>query len=193
LPEVEAPNGAVARGKGRIISSHAALAELTALFGMANQRFDTSAAILKAGVGLRTTLRQRAGIEPGLLKTEFLQPFQRLQVLAIGTAVIAFVHPGRGQDPCAKKVLMCFDHRADGSFVFHPDRCARSDKEEIASTTTKLKGAPKLEPFGRLALVEAAHSLSVKGERFVWDDDPTSQKARHMEKVGRAVRIDLIQ
>jgi hypothetical protein len=33
----------------------------------------------------------------------------------------------------------------------------------------------------------------VKGERFVWDDDPTSQKARHMEKVGRAVRIDLIQ
>src|SRR5262249_2626561 len=40
------------------------------------------------------------------------------------------------------------DHRADGSFVFHPDRGARSHKEEIASKTTKLKGAPKLEPLG---------------------------------------------
>src|SRR5215468_4855783 len=88
---------------------------------------------------------------------------------------------------------MCCDHRADRSFVFHPDRCARSDKEEIASSTAKLKGAPKLEPFGGLALVEAAHGLRMKGERFVWDDDPTAQKARHIEKVGRAVRIDLIQ
>jgi len=29
---------------------------------------------------------------------------------------------------------MCFDHRADGSFVFHPDRRTRTDEEEIAST-----------------------------------------------------------
>jgi hypothetical protein len=52
FPGIEVPNGAVARSKGRIISFHAALAELTAVFGMANQRFDTSAAIDKAGVGL---------------------------------------------------------------------------------------------------------------------------------------------
>ena len=76
LPKVEAPNGPVARSKGRVIRFHAALAELTALFGMANQQFDASAAIHKAGVGLRVTLRLRAGIEPRLLKTEFLQPFQ---------------------------------------------------------------------------------------------------------------------
>jgi hypothetical protein len=88
---------------------------------------------------------------------------------------------------------MFFDHRASRSFVFHPDRCARSHKEEIASKTPKLKGAPKLEPFGGLTLVEAAHGLSVKGERFVRDDDPTAQKARHMKKISRAVLIDLIQ
>ena len=34
LPEVEAPNGAIARGKGCIISFHAAPAELPPLFGM---------------------------------------------------------------------------------------------------------------------------------------------------------------
>src|SRR5262245_39437323 len=88
---------------------------------------------------------------------------------------------------------MFFDHRADGSFVFHPDRCTRSDKEAIASKTTKLKGTPRLEPFGGLALVEAAHGLSVQGECFVWDDNSTAQKARRMEEIGRAVLIDLLQ
>jgi hypothetical protein len=36
LTEVEASNGTVARGKSRIIGLHAALAELAALFGMAD-------------------------------------------------------------------------------------------------------------------------------------------------------------
>ena len=93
LAEVEAPNGAVARGQGCLVSFHAALAELTTVFGMANQRFDPSAAIYKAGVGRRVTLRQRAGIEPRLLKTEFLEPFQRPQIRVIGSTVIAFVRP----------------------------------------------------------------------------------------------------
>src|SRR5262245_66046938 len=87
---------------------------------------------------------------------------------------------------------MYCDHRADGSFVFHPDRGARSHKEAIALKTAELKGTPTLEPFGGLALGEAAHGLRVKGECFVWDDDPTAQKARHMEEVGRTVPIDLI-
>src|SRR5215831_15025073 len=78
LPEVEAPNGTIARGKGRVIRFHAALAALTALFGMANQGFNASATIHQAAVGLRVTRRQRARIEPRLLQTAFLQPFQRL-------------------------------------------------------------------------------------------------------------------
>ena len=56
LSKVEAPNGPVARSEGRVIRFHAALAKLTALFGMANQRFDTCAAIHQATVGLRVTL-----------------------------------------------------------------------------------------------------------------------------------------
>ena len=36
LAEVEAPHGTVARGQSRIVGLHAALAELAALFGMAD-------------------------------------------------------------------------------------------------------------------------------------------------------------
>jgi len=77
---------------------------------------------------------------------------------------------------------MCFDHRADGSFVCYPDRCARSDKEAIASKTAMLQGAPTLEPFGSLALVEAAHGLSVQGQRFIWNDYLTADKTRRIAK-----------
>ena len=58
LPQVEAAYRAVARCQGRVVCFHATLTELPALFGMANQGFNTRAAICKAGVGLRVTLRQ---------------------------------------------------------------------------------------------------------------------------------------
>ena len=163
MPEVEAPNRSIAYCQSGVVGFHAALTELASVCGMADEGCDTSAAVYKAGVWLRVTLRQRAGIQPRLLEANFLQPFPRAQVLSIGSAVIAFVHPGRCQDACAKKPLMCFDHRADGSFVFHPDRRTRIDEEEIASHTTELKGTPKRSPLGGLALVEAAHSLGVQG------------------------------
>lgn len=121
LPEVEAPNRGVACCQGGVVGFHAALTQLASLFGMADSGCDTRAAVYKAGVGLRVPLRQRAGIESRLLEAKFLQPFHRAQILAIGSAVIAFVRPGRGQDACAKKPLMFCDHRADGSFVFHSD------------------------------------------------------------------------
>src|SRR5262249_41728810 len=120
LPEVEASNRGVAGCQGGGVGFHAALTELASMFGMADYGLDTSAAVYKAGVGLRIPRRQYAGIEPRLLETKFFQPCQRTQILAIGTAVIAFVHPGRGRDAHTKKVLMFFDHRADGSLVFHP-------------------------------------------------------------------------
>src|SRR5215813_5001258 len=100
------PNRGVACGQGGVVGFHAALTELASVFGMADKGFDTRTAIYKAGVGLHVTLRQRAGIEPRLLEAKFLQPFQRAQVLSIGSAVIAFVRPGRGQDACTKKPLM---------------------------------------------------------------------------------------
>ena len=192
LPEVEAPDGTVARGQGCLVGFHTALAELAALFGMADQRFDTRPAIHKAGISRRSPLGQCAGIESRLLQAEFLQPSQRSQVLAIGIAVIAFVHPRRGQDACTKKVLMCFDHRADGGFVFHSDRCTGPNYEEIPPNPTKLKGAPKLEPVCSLALVEAAHGLDVEGQRLLWHHHPTTQEARHMEEEIGAIRIDLV-
>ena len=74
LPEVEAPNRGVACCQGGVIGFHAALTQLASLFGMADLGFDTRAAVYKAGVGLRVTLRQRAGIEPRLLETKFFQP-----------------------------------------------------------------------------------------------------------------------
>jgi|SoiMethySBSTD1v2_1073268.scaffolds.fasta_scaffold3044348_1 hypothetical protein len=52
LTEVEAPDGAVARGQGCLVGFHAALAELAALFGMADQRLNARSAIDKSRVGL---------------------------------------------------------------------------------------------------------------------------------------------
>ena len=57
LSEVEAPNRGVACCQGGVIGFHAALTQLASLFGMADLGFDTRAAVYKAGVGLRVTLR----------------------------------------------------------------------------------------------------------------------------------------
>src|SRR5215475_1334389 len=87
---------------------------------------------------------------------------------------------------------MGFDHGADGGFVFHPDRRTGTHHEEIPPNPTELKGAPKLEPVCGLALVEAAHSLGVEGQGLLWHHHPTTQEARHMEKEGGAMRMDLL-
>jgi hypothetical protein len=44
----------------------------------------------------------------------------------------------------AKQALMGFDHRADGGFVFHPDRRACPHHEEIPPNPTELKSTPEL-------------------------------------------------
>src|SRR5262249_42871343 len=192
LTEVEAAYGTVARCQGRVVCFHPTLPELPTLFGMPNQGFNTRAAIGKAGAHLRLPPRQAPDIQTGLLETKLLQPFHRAQIVVIGLTVVALVRPERLQDTLAKQVLMFFDHGAHGGFVFHPDRRTGPHHEEIPSNPTDLKDAPKLESFGGLALVEAAHSLDVEGQYLVWHDHPTTQEARHMQKEVGAVRIDLL-
>jgi hypothetical protein len=55
---------------------HATFAELTAVFGVANQGFDARPAVHKTDVGLRVVSRETTGIESKLLKAAFLEPFQ---------------------------------------------------------------------------------------------------------------------
>src|SRR5215468_12128330 len=87
---------------------------------------------------------------------------------------------------------MGFDHEADRGFVFQPDRRTGPHHEEIPPNPTELQGAPTLEPVCGLALVEAAHGLGVEGQRLLWHHHPTTQEARHMEKEGGAVCLDLL-
>ncbi len=49
LAQIEAPHRRVAGGQGRLILFHPALAELAAVFGMADQRLDASAAVGQTG------------------------------------------------------------------------------------------------------------------------------------------------
>src|SRR5262245_20547585 len=156
LAQVEAAYRTVARCQSRVVGFHPTLPELPAVFGMPNQGFNPRAAIGKAGAHLRLPPRQTPDIQPGLLETKLLQPLHRAQIVVISLAVVAFVRPERLQDALAKKALMGFDHRAYGGFVFHPDRRTGPHHEEIPPNPTELQGAPKLEPFGGLALVEAA-------------------------------------
>src|SRR5262249_61771782 len=108
-------------------------------------------------------LRQTPHIQTGLLETKLLQPLHRAQIGVIDLAVVALIRPERLQYSLAKKALVLFDHRADGGFVFHPDGRTGTDHEEIPPNPTELKGAPKLDPVCRLALVEAVHSSGVEG------------------------------
>ena len=63
LAEIEASNGRVTRGQSGLIVFHAAVAELAALFGMADQGLDSGAAARKAGESGALALRERGGIE----------------------------------------------------------------------------------------------------------------------------------
>src|SRR5215470_4535833 len=87
---------------------------------------------------------------------------------------------------------MGFDHRAYGGFVFHPYRRTGTNHEDIPPNPTELKSTPKLQPVCGLACVEAAHGLGVERQRLLWHHHPTAQEARHMEKEGGAVRMDLL-
>jgi hypothetical protein len=78
LPEVEAPDGAVARGQGGRAGLHAVLATLATLFGMADQRLKARSAFDQLRVGLRGGVSSTADLQPGLLKAACLEPFQRL-------------------------------------------------------------------------------------------------------------------
>jgi hypothetical protein len=64
LPEVEAPNGPVAHGKSRLVGLHAALAELAALFGMADEGFDARPTVHQTAVGGPVTLGKACQVEP---------------------------------------------------------------------------------------------------------------------------------
>src|SRR5215216_2778948 len=190
--QVEASYRAVTRGQGCVVCLHPTLTELPALFGMPNQGFNAGSAIRKAGASLRLTLRKTPDIQAGLLETQLLQSFHSAQIVVISLAVVALIRPQRLQHALAKKTLMCFDHRAYGGFVFHPDRRTGTNHEEIPPNPTELKGTPTLEPVCCLALVEAAHGPGVEGQRLLWNNHPTTQEARHLEKEVGAVRIDLL-
>ena len=144
LTQVEGTYRTVARCQGRVVGFHPTLPELPALFGMPNQGFNTRAAIGKAGAHLRLPLRKPCHIQTGLLETTLLQPCHRAQIGVIGLAVGALIRPKRRSDALAKQALMGFDHRADGGFVFHPDRRACTNHEEIPPNPTELKSTPEL-------------------------------------------------
>jgi hypothetical protein len=57
LAQVEASNCAIARCQGRVVLFHATCAELTAVFGVADQGLDARPAVHKTGVGLRVVFR----------------------------------------------------------------------------------------------------------------------------------------
>ena len=57
LAQVEASNGAIARCQGGVVVFHATCAELTAVFGVADQGLDARPAVHKTGVGLRVVFR----------------------------------------------------------------------------------------------------------------------------------------
>ena len=91
MTEVEAPDGAVARGQSCLVGLHAARAELAALFGMADPRCNARSAIDQASLGLRGVFSETAALQPRLLKAAFLEPFQRLHIRVLGVAVIPLI------------------------------------------------------------------------------------------------------
>ena len=118
LAESEAPNGRVPCGEGGRIVFHPAVAELTALFGMAEQGLDPRAAVRKPPAGGALALRQRAEIEAGLLEANLRQPGQRAQRLPVGSAVIALIRPTRPQGAFAKEPLVFGDQGTQGGGVW---------------------------------------------------------------------------
>jgi hypothetical protein len=97
---------------------------------MPNQWCNASAATRKAGASLRLTLRQTPAIHTGSLETSLLQAFPSAQIVTLRLAVIVLLRPKRLEEALATKALMCFDHRAYGGFVFHPERRTGTDHEE---------------------------------------------------------------
>src|SRR5690242_11196244 len=75
LPQVKAADHTVARCQDRVVCLHPTLPELPALFGMPNQGFNASAAICKAGAGLRLTLCQTPISRPGCWRPNSFRPF----------------------------------------------------------------------------------------------------------------------
>jgi hypothetical protein len=121
LTQVEAAYRAVARCEGRVVCFHPTLAELPALCGMTTQGFNAGSAIRQASASLRLTRRQTPAIQTRLLETTRLKPYHIAQRVCIGPTVVALIRPERRPHALTNKALMCFDHRAYGGFVCHPE------------------------------------------------------------------------
>src|SRR5262249_34062737 len=146
----------------------------------------------QAGAPLRLPPRQTPDIQPGLLETTLLQPLHRASIVVIGLTVVALVRPERWPDTLSTQVLMGFEHGAHGGLVFHTERRTGPHHEDIPSHPTDLQGAPTLESCGGRALVEAAHSVDVAGQRLLWYHHPTTPEARPMQNEGGTVLMDLL-